>query len=46
MGGIGADWMTVTPAVRPTALTGKAVGASLPHPLRNGGLFLAVAVSW
>ncbi|MGW0838180.1 DUF2207 domain-containing protein [Streptomyces prunicolor] len=40
-----AESKTVTPAVLPTAPTGKAVGASLPHPLRNGGLFLAVALA-
>jgi hypothetical protein len=39
-----AESRTATPAVLPTAPTGKAVGASLPHPLRNGGLFLAVAL--
>ncbi|MBK3565269.1 DUF2207 domain-containing protein [Streptomyces sp. MBT62] len=35
---------TVTAAALPTAPTDKAVGTSLPHPLRNGVLFLAVAL--
>ncbi|MDV9178288.1 DUF2207 domain-containing protein [Streptomyces sp. W16] len=40
-----AKTRTATPAALPTAPTGKAVGTSLPHPLRNGGLFLAVALA-
>ncbi|MGX9887708.1 DUF2207 domain-containing protein [Streptomyces sp. NPDC002276] len=34
-----------TPAVLPTAPTGKAVGTSLPQPLYNSGMFLAVALA-
>ncbi|WP_405559653.1 DUF2207 domain-containing protein [Streptomyces canus] len=29
----------------PAAPSGKAVGTTLPHPMRNGGLFLAVALA-
>ena len=35
----------VTPAALPTAPTGKAVGTSLPQPLYNSGLFLALALA-
>ncbi|MFJ9707491.1 DUF2207 domain-containing protein [Streptomyces sp. NPDC101234] len=36
---------TVTEAHLPAAPSGKAVGTTLPHPLRNGGIFLAVALA-
>ncbi|MET8080081.1 DUF2207 domain-containing protein [Streptomyces sp. NPDC005303] len=32
-------------AALPAAPSGKAVGTTLPHPLRNGGIFLAVALA-
>lgn len=32
-------------AALPAAPSGKAVGTTLPHPMRNGGLFLAVALA-
>ncbi|KUN66508.1 hypothetical protein AQJ46_26220 [Streptomyces canus] len=32
-------------AALPAAPSGKAVGTTLPHPLHNGGLFLAVALA-
>jgi uncharacterized membrane protein YgcG len=32
-------------AAMPAAPSGKAVGTTLPHPMRNGGLFLAVALA-
>ncbi|MFF9606504.1 DUF2207 domain-containing protein [Streptomyces sp. NPDC014684] len=33
------------PAVLPAAPSGKAVGTTLPHPVRNAGFFLAVALA-
>ncbi|MEU1465935.1 DUF2207 domain-containing protein [Streptomyces sp. NPDC005727] len=33
------------PAALPAAPSGRAVGTTLPHPMRNGGLFLAVALT-
>lgn len=36
---------TATGTALPAAPTGKAVGTSLPHPMRTGGLFLAAALA-
>ncbi|MGW2744502.1 DUF2207 domain-containing protein [Streptomyces sp. NPDC001450] len=36
---------TASTAALPAAPTGKAVGTTLPHPMRGGGIFLAVALA-
>lgn len=36
---------TAARATLPAAPTGKVVGTTLPHPMRNGGIFLAVALA-